>query len=66
MTSAIVLNAIGAAVLVGGWSFAVAHAHRALAAEVRRPSAALLTERGQLAQVRPVPTRQAQATSRAA
>jgi hypothetical protein len=69
MTSAIMLNAIGATVLVGGWTFAVLHAHRALAADERRPAASWsspMTERGQLAQVSPVPTRRAPTASRAA
>jgi hypothetical protein len=38
MTSAIVLNAVGALIIVGGWTLAVLYAYRALAADGRRPA----------------------------
>lgn len=57
MMFAIVLNAVGAAVLVGGWTLAVLHAHRALAADERGQAAGPMTGRGQLAPARAVLTR---------
>ena len=36
MTSAIVLNVVGALVIVGGWSLAVLYVYRSLAADGRR------------------------------
>ncbi len=35
MISAIVINAAGAATVVGGWTLAVVHTHRSLAADER-------------------------------
>lgn len=38
MTSAIVLNAVGALIIVGGWTLAVLYVYRSLAADSRRPA----------------------------